>query len=541
LPYVVLKLGFGPNLSLVSAFLGFVCFSAWGRRRAPSSVELNAAQAAGTSAGTTAFFSVLLAAFDLLNAKPELGFALHLQTLEIFLWFSLAGTLGVFLAIPFRRHFIDDEALPFVGGAVAGETILALSADTGQARSRTRALGLGFGVAAVVAACRSSALKLIPEVTAFSASLEKLRMGMGWSLLSFGSGMLIGVRVTLSMGLGMVLSWLVLPPWLLERGYIAEPTFAATLRWVMWPATGLMVSGGLTTLLLSWRKIVKALSSLRLRHTPEGPRDHEVPLAVTIGGVVLLTIALCVVQSVFLGMSVFVTLASIALSFPLILIGTRVLGETNYAPISALANAAQGALGVFFPGSIAINMVGSGLAGLLPASGEHLMQNQRATRVVGGRPDHTTAIHVMAVCVGALMAAWVYPLLRDRYGLGEQGLSSPASVKWAGFAELLSRGVEGLAPGSLPALAVGLALGVVLALLEPRFKSAVPSATGIGMGMLTPGAVVLPMVLGGLAGAVWRRRSPSTEQVYQMPLASGFVAGEAIVALVVPILGLLKR
>src|SRR5512134_2321844 len=56
-PYVVLKLGFGPNISVVSAFFGFIGlglvfrdFNRW---------ENNVVQSAGTAAGGTAFLCVL--------------------------------------------------------------------------------------------------------------------------------------------------------------------------------------------------------------------------------------------------------------------------------------------------------------------------------------------------------------------------------------------------------------------------------------------------------------------------------------------------
>src|SRR5262245_39215814 len=94
-PYIVLKLGFGPNISVVAAFLGFLSlglvfrdFSRW---------ENNIVQAAGTAAGQTAFLCVLMAAFDMLRLDPSLGFTFRLSPLQSFLWLSSAGLLGVLL------------------------------------------------------------------------------------------------------------------------------------------------------------------------------------------------------------------------------------------------------------------------------------------------------------------------------------------------------------------------------------------------------------------------------------------------------------
>src|SRR5689334_25233280 len=72
-PYIVLKLGFGPNISVVAAFLGFLSlgllfkdFSRW---------ENNVIQSAGTAAGQTAFLCVIMAPFDRLRMDKSRRFA----------------------------------------------------------------------------------------------------------------------------------------------------------------------------------------------------------------------------------------------------------------------------------------------------------------------------------------------------------------------------------------------------------------------------------------------------------------------------------
>src|SRR5919199_3299880 len=68
-PYCVLKLGFGPNVSVVSAFFGFIALVLIMRAAGTNARENNIVQTMGTSAGQTAFMCVLLAAFDMLNQK----------------------------------------------------------------------------------------------------------------------------------------------------------------------------------------------------------------------------------------------------------------------------------------------------------------------------------------------------------------------------------------------------------------------------------------------------------------------------------------
>src|SRR5438067_8680135 len=76
-PYIVLKLGFGPNVSVVAAFFGYlalgIAFKDYNRW------ENNIVQTAGTSAAQTAFMCVLLAAFDMLSASRTVSFHLTLS------------------------------------------------------------------------------------------------------------------------------------------------------------------------------------------------------------------------------------------------------------------------------------------------------------------------------------------------------------------------------------------------------------------------------------------------------------------------------
>jgi uncharacterized oligopeptide transporter (OPT) family protein len=91
------------------------------------------------------------------------------------------------------------------------------------------------------------------------------------------------------------------------------------------------------------------------------------------------------------------------------------------------------------------------------------------------------------------------------------------------------------------ALVVASLFGILLAILEVKMrdKTLIPSPTGIGIGMLVPAAIIVTMVAGALIGAFWTKFSPKTSTLYQIPLASGLIAGEALVGVIVPLLVLL--
>src|SRR5205809_8009371 len=101
-PYCVLKLGFGPNLSVVSAFLGFTVLVLILRAAGTNARENNIVQTMGTSAGQTAFMAVLLAALDMLNTRGTSNPPIHLGTWQRFFCLCSASLLGILLAVPVR-------------------------------------------------------------------------------------------------------------------------------------------------------------------------------------------------------------------------------------------------------------------------------------------------------------------------------------------------------------------------------------------------------------------------------------------------------
>ncbi|HEY6909865.1 MAG TPA: OPT/YSL family transporter, partial [Myxococcales bacterium] len=377
-PVVVLKIGYGPNISVVSAFLGFIAISLLGLVTGTRGTrwENNLVQTAGTAAGSgVGFMAVVLAAIDMLNDRGLLN--LHLSALQIFAWLAPSGLLGVLLAVPLRKHYIDQEHLTFADGTAAGEMLLVLDEGPRQARPRVAALGIGGAISALFTLARQT-LGWIPETVSFgflSPHAAALRLGTEVGVLSLGAGLLIGLRVTLSMALGMVLAWVVAPEPLFRAGLVPSLTFNAVLqRWIMWPATGLMVAGGLAALALKWNVIAKTFHGLGSSDVDAG---GDFPMKWVVRGAIACAVALAAVQKLSLGFPLWLSFVSIGLSLVLMLVGIRVLGETNWAPISAMANVMQAVFAVLAPGHVPVNMIGSGMSGAVAANGEHLMQDYR--------------------------------------------------------------------------------------------------------------------------------------------------------------------
>jgi uncharacterized oligopeptide transporter (OPT) family protein len=159
-------------------------------------------------------------------------------------------------------------------------------------------------------------------------------------------------------------------------------------------------------------------------------------------------------------------------------------------------------------------------------------------------------MQLIAVPVGALALALMYPLLRDTYGIvGEHAqLLSPTSQRWVGFAKVVTHELGGgvaLSPAAAARLAWmkssfawGAAVGVLITLLElrPAWRRFVPSPTGMGIAALIPFSAVTGIFAGALLDVAWKRVAPRNQAQYSIPAASGLIAGEALVAVAIPIL-----
>ena len=543
-PYMVLKFGFGPNISVVSAFFGFLALGLFSKSY--NRWENNVVQTAGTSAGQVAFLCWLLAAFDLLRLEPGSGFDVNLSLGQTWAWLTASGLLGVFLAVPLRKHFIDDENLPFPDGIAAGETLIALDAHGPQARKSAFAMmaalaASGFVFLATVLQWVRDTIPLV--LNDFSA---RVGLGFGVSLLSIGSGIIIGLRISASMLLGGIVAWVLMPPWLVTEGLLAPGGRRVdVLLLVMWPSVGMLVAGGICALFLRWRALMSTFRSLAAADATSG----DLPLRWVVIGASLSSVAVIAVQMFFFATPVWHSVLAILLSMPLGLVALRVLGETNWGPISTMTNVMQAMFAVIAPGNLRASMVSSGITGAVAAESEGLMQDFRAGAMIGSTPRILTYMQLIAVPVGALALAVMYPLLRDTYGIvGESAqLLSPTSQRWVGFAKLVTQDLSG---GGLTAEAaarlswmltstgVGALIGIVLTLLEQRksWRPFIPSPAGVGIAMLIPVSAVTVIFIGAVLDRVWARVSPETEKTYAIASASGLIAGEAIVAVIIPLL-----
>ncbi|MEW5796034.1 MAG: OPT/YSL family transporter [Candidatus Zixiibacteriota bacterium] len=572
-PYIVLKLGMGPNMSVLAAFLGAIFLSVTAMAtRGRNAVQNNIIQSAATSAVSTAFMCVVAAAFGYLAMNESVDVKVSITPFEMFTWLACSGAIGVFFSAMFRRYFVDDPEMIFADGVAAAETINVLD-QGGAAGPRLKILGVAALAGAIVSFLRD-AIGLLANL----GLAMRYRIGIEWSLLNVGTGLLIGMNVGMSMLLGTAVVWF-FGPMVMEKagmfivqnsvapqyweqvqalagsgtldaaqteflqqhggmmaGYLSGNHFSIVMLWFMWPATALMIFAALTAVLLKWRSIATMFRELRSAKAP-GQERTDVSLRTIIIMSTLFTILLAVIQNLHFAMPYWQTIAAVVCGLPLILVGVRVLGETNNGPVSLMANTLQAIFRAFSP-HIGHNLVAAGMSGNINSQGEGLMQVFKTGKLVGSTPRVLTWVQFWAVPIGAAAVAIMYPVLIGHYGLGGDGLAAPTGLKLANMAVLMSKGISAFPPGALLWTVIASSAGVLIALCRDRMGWRwLPSAAGFGFALILPGTLNIPIGLGALIGWIWQKYSPGTYERNYVTVASGFIGGEALIAgLILPIL-----
>ena len=103
-------------------------------------------------------------------------------------------------------------------------------------------------------------------------------------------------------------------------------------------------------------------------------------------------------------------------------------------------------------------------------------------------------------------------------------------------------GLDNMHPMHRQAIGWGLGIGVVLLLLEkalPKAKKYLPSATGIGLGLILPFQYPLSMLIGAIIAWAWTRKDKKQSEEYLVPVAAGVIAGISLMGVLGAVLNTL--
>jgi putative OPT family oligopeptide transporter len=532
--YMGLKIGFTEGNAILSAILCFAIVRAFGGRL--TILENNIGQ---TLASGAASMGIMVSTIP---ALLMLGYSIG--TAQLMVWLFFVSIVGVLFAIPLRKQFIVLESLPFPTGTACATTIRAMHAKAGEALRQARVLGISGLVSGLVTWFRDGVPAVLPSIWMFPLQIggvpaARLSLGLNVGPMLLGAGMLIGPRIGASLLLGGVLGFALLAPLLISAQVIEGTRLSQITHWTMWLAIPLMVSAGFVSLLLKWDMIGKTFRSMK--KAAAGKRtEGDFPLRIWVGGIVIFGLATALATDIMFQIPFWMGALAVILSFILAAIAVRAYGETDISPIGTMGHATQIVFGALAPGQTQTNVITAGITAECANTAVDMMQDLKAGYLLGSTPRKQVYAQFIGVLVGTVVAVPVFSALVAAYGLGSQALPAPAAVLWSGMAKLLSQGFSALPPYGWIVVIAGMIVGIVLALLEStRWKRYVPSPLGMGIGIVVPAFYTITIFVGSLAGAFLSRFFKRWTEEYLVPTASGGIAGEAIIGIVIAALTVL--
>jgi uncharacterized oligopeptide transporter (OPT) family protein len=580
--YTTLKLGWAFGVAITACVLSFVIWNALralsgGRLSQMSILENNCMQSTASAAGysTGATIGTAFGALLLIEGRHQPWYVV-----APFALFTAA--LGVFLAIPLKRQMVNQEQLKFPSGIAAAETLRSLYSKGAEAMKKSYALLTALVAGGLVGLLRTygslaehlrntgrpqvwleklQGLLFIPEAVNFPQWLNPIPRGQMTglvfepSVLLIGAGMITGLRVSLSMLLGSALLYFVVAPQLVVidlthahlAGYVPSFTpkpngdFNPT-RWALWGGTSIMVFSSLATVALQWRTLARSFTLFRKGNRPARSATMdaiEVPTSWLVAGLIPITLGMVIVQYLAFHISIVLGLIAAALAFVVSLVCCRATGETDTTPIGAMGKLTQ-LLYAALPGAkgvASINLMTAGVTASAGGAAADLLTDLKSGYILGANPRKQFIAQFIGIFFGtaAIVPAW-YAMVPDKQAL--EAFNPPNTYMWKAAADLLTQGLHMLPVTAVWAIVIGALAGVALPVagkLFPKAHPYLPSAMGLGLSWVMVFENSLSFAIGAVLVAVWARLSKKGSGLYYVPVASGLIAGESLVAALIAI------
>lgn len=516
--YIGAKTGISTGVGLTSVILAFAIFRILSRVRLSRDMtilENNCSQSIATAAGymTTPLISALAAYMMVTGVIVP---AWHMLA-----WLVVVAVLGVLLAFPLKRRFINDEQLPFPEGRACGVVLDALyHGKAAQGLFKARLLA----VTAVVAGfyqflvgdglMRLVQFKILrmdrwlgmkepwylrdrldeyyyrlaeqyqlwmPKILGTDIRQLGLRLTLDMAMLGIGG--LMGIRVATSVLLGAFINFVVLAPMMIQRGDIAPRALAdgtvipinraeIVNQWALWWAVTMMVVGSLVSLLGRPQVFLSAFAALKPKRGAAGARAGggdvlrhiELPLWLSFVGVPLMSVLAAWVAHAFFAVPWHLAFLSLPLIFVLTVICTNSMALTSWTPTGALSKITQFTMGAIDRSNPASNLIPAGMTAEISANAANLLSDIKPGYMLGAKPRQQAIGHVIGIFSGALASVPLFFLLF--LPPGADGVRSTATLvtdQFAMPAAVQWKGVADLIANGLKALPTSAILSMVLA------------------------------------------------------------------------------
>jgi uncharacterized oligopeptide transporter (OPT) family protein len=568
--YIAGKTGITIGVGLTSVILAFAMYRIMSRSGVISDftiLENNCTQSIATAAG----YMVTPVVSGLAAYMMVTGTIVPWWQLMIFN--VIISTIGVLVAFPMKRRFINEDQLPFPEGRAAGVVLDALytgQAEAGMFRAKLLGVTAAFtGLYQFIASdgwmrlLQFKVLRMdkwagmtapwnwqerfdtyyynaaarfnlwIPTIMGTDIRQLGLRLTLDAAML--GVGGLMGIRVATSVLLGALVNFAILAPIMIQRGDIrayTAPSGAVVAisrpeivnQWSLWWGVSMMVVGALVGLFAKPEIFTKAFRTLatkkRAVDPAEDPLRHiEVPLWISFIGVPILSVIGATITHRFFGVSWLLAFISLPLIFLLTVISTNSMALTSWTPTGALSKITQFSMGAIDRVNPATNLIPATMTAEISSNASNLLSDIKPGYMLGAKPRQQAIGHVIGIVSGTLATVPLFFLLflpkgpdgvRSTSTIISEQFAMPAAIQWKGVADLITNGLSALPTSAVISMIVAAILAVIFEVLRIRTKGGFPlSAVSIGLGVVLPPESCLAMWAGAMVFWYKGRQKPA--------------------------------
>ena len=560
--YIGAKTGITIGVGLTSVILAFALYRAMNRAGIASDftiLENNCTQSIATASGYMVSPMISsLAAYMLVTGQI-------IPWWHMVVWMCVISIIGVLLAFPMKRRFINEEQLPFPEGRASGVVLDALY--TGAAKAgmfKARLLGFTALVAGAYQftisdgwmrilqfkvlqldqwaglkepwtfhdrldsyyyAAAAKANLYIPTI--LGTDIRQLGLRLTLDVAMLGIGGLIGIVVATSCLLGSFINFVILAPIMIQAGDIAArvgpdgalvPISRAEIvnQWSLWWGVTMMVVGSMVSLFGRPEIFRGLLKRSKKEHGSDVLKHIELPLWISAVGVPLFSVLGAWVTHEFFGVPWLLAFISLPLIFVLAVICTNSMALTSWAPTGALSKITQFTMGAIDRTNPASNLIPAGMTGEIAANSANLLSDIKPGYMLGGKPRQQAIGHVIGIFAGAIACVPLFFLLflppdangvRSTASMVSDQFAFPAALQWKGVAELIAKGLTALPYSAVVSMVVAAVAAAAIEIARIVTKGRFPlSAVSIGLGVVLPPEATFAMWVGAMVFWVMGRR-----------------------------------
>ncbi len=555
--YVGAKTGWTLGVGLTSVILGFAMFKVVSRLgiKDMTILENNAMQSIATASGymTGPLISGFAAYMWVMNKPIEWPYMMA--------FLIVLSILGVLVAFPMKRRFINDEQQPFPEGYAAGVVLDALySSSAAVGLFKAKALAIAAAVAGFISFISGEGLmkwiqmKLLGLKSAWhlphsldapyywlvekgwaplpklaGVDIRQLGLGIGIDFAMFGAGGLMGIRTTASMLVGMLLNFVIIVPWMISVGEIApakgsfltgDAVFSRTHilnTWSLWWGIAIMVVASLVSLFAKPKVFIEAFKMIgrRKKDTVDVLGHIELPLWISWVGVPLIGALGVWMSHAWFGVDYWLGALSILMILLLTMIAASSTALTGITPTGSLSKIPQFTFGALDPLHPPTNLMTGVMCVEVASNASNLLMDIKPGYMLGGKPRHQAIGHIIGIISGALASTPLFFILfLSNYTPGQNlheamapegsQFTFPSAVQWKGVSDLVTSIFAGgtgtlLTRSIVISMILAAVIGAAMEIARVFTRNKFPlSPLAIGLGVVVPPQSTVAMFMGAL-------------------------------------------